>query len=186
MLVERSSMSAVADEGMELTEVPPEMWPTLSVVTGALERGRSAMSARARLRRRMGLGAPASDHEWPPGPVMVTRKRRLPRARVTTAGGPAAFESDGGSDAASIGAAFEEVAHAAEVAFALFAYVGGEEDCDGRMDAGIAKRRLRWREARTGRRRCRRCRGSGCAVSQCARSVRWRFRVERRCRDARR
>ena len=33
----------------------------------------------------MGLGVPASVQEWPPGPVMVTRKRRLPRARVTTA-----------------------------------------------------------------------------------------------------
>ena len=32
-----------------------------------------------------GLGTPASFQEWPPGPVMVTRKRRLPRARVTTA-----------------------------------------------------------------------------------------------------
>ena len=32
----------------------------------------------------MGLGVPASVQEWPPGPVTVTRKRRLPRARVTT------------------------------------------------------------------------------------------------------
>ena len=37
----------------------------------------------------MGFGFPASAQEWPPGPVMVTRKRRLPRARVTTAELPA-------------------------------------------------------------------------------------------------
>src|ERR1700733_8226422 len=46
---------------------------------------RAEIWARARLRRKIGLGVPASDQEWPPGPVMVTRKRRLPRARVTTA-----------------------------------------------------------------------------------------------------
>ena len=32
--VERMSRRAVADSGMELTEVPPEMWPTLMVVSG--------------------------------------------------------------------------------------------------------------------------------------------------------
>src|SRR5277367_4002687 len=83
--VERRSRRAVADSGMELMEVPPEMWPTLMVVRGLVGSLRSAMRARAWLRMRIGLGAPASDQEWPPGPVMVTRKRRLPRARVTTA-----------------------------------------------------------------------------------------------------
>ena len=32
--VERRSSRAVADSGMELMEVPPEMWPTLRVVRG--------------------------------------------------------------------------------------------------------------------------------------------------------
>jgi hypothetical protein len=75
--------------------------------------------ARARLRRRMGLGVPASAQEWPPGPVMVTRKRRLPRARVMAAEVPPP--------------------HSAKVAFAFFAYVGGEEDGDGWGDVGVAE-----------------------------------------------
>ena len=33
--VERRSSRAVADAGMELMEVPPEMWPTLMVVCGS-------------------------------------------------------------------------------------------------------------------------------------------------------
>jgi len=46
-------------------------------------------------------------------------------------GAAAAFECDGRGDAVTKWAALEEVAHAAEVSFALFAYVGGEEDGDG-------------------------------------------------------
>jgi len=46
-------------------------------------------------------------------------------------GAAAAFKRDGGGDAVAIGAALEEVTHAAEVAFALFAYVGGEENWMG-------------------------------------------------------
>ena len=45
--------------------------------------------------------------------------------------GAAAFERDGGGDAVAIGAVEEEVAHAAQVALALLAYVGGEEDGTG-------------------------------------------------------
>ena len=37
----------------------------------------------------------------------------------------------------AVGAVGEEMAHAAEVAFAFFAYVGGEEDGDGGLD-GLA------------------------------------------------
>ena len=54
-------------------------------------------------------------------------------------GAAAAFERDGGGDARAIGAALEEVTHAAEVAFAFFAYVRGEEDGDGWSDVGVAK-----------------------------------------------
>ena len=75
----------MADSGMELMEVPPEMWPTLMVVWGSAGSLRAAIWVRAWLSRRMGLGVPASVQEWPPGPVMVvTRKWRLPMARVTT------------------------------------------------------------------------------------------------------
>ena len=54
-------------------------------------------------------------------------------------GAAAAFERDGGGDAIAVGAAFEEVTHAAEIAFAFFAYVRGEEDGDGGGDVGVAK-----------------------------------------------
>ena len=58
---------------------------------------------------------------------------------VYDAGCSASFESDSGSDAASIRTSLEEIAHAAEVALALLTYVCCEEDCDRRMDAGIAQ-----------------------------------------------
>jgi hypothetical protein len=54
-------------------------------------------------------------------------------------GAAAAFERDGGGDACAVGAALEEMTHAAEIAFSFFAYVGGEEDGDGRCDVGVAK-----------------------------------------------
>ena len=55
-------------------------------------------------------------------------------------GAASAFECNGGGDAVAIGAALEEMTHAAEVAFALFAYVGGEEDGDGWGDFGVLER----------------------------------------------
>jgi len=54
-------------------------------------------------------------------------------------GGASAFEDESGGDAGSIRAALEEMTHAAKVAFALFAYVGGEEDGDGWGDVGEAE-----------------------------------------------
>ncbi len=42
----------------------------------------------ARPRMVMGLGTAASVQEWPPGPAMLTRKRRLPNPRVTAAAVP--------------------------------------------------------------------------------------------------
>ena len=89
----------MADSGMELMEVPPEMWPTLMVVRGLVGRRSLVSLVRARLRVRMGLGVPASVQEWPPGPVMVTRRRRLPRARVTTVLVPPPSRASGGGDA---------------------------------------------------------------------------------------
>ena len=66
-------------------------------------------------------------------------------------GAAAAFECDRRDDAIAIGAAFEEMAHAAEVAFALFANVGGEEHRDGRDDVGIAEGRGDGKKARESR-----------------------------------
>ncbi len=75
-------------------DVPPEICPGLSVVRGALPAasgfsvGRSASCAIPRLSSVMGFGVAASVHEWPPGPEIVTRNRRLPSARVTAAAVP--------------------------------------------------------------------------------------------------
>jgi len=51
--------------------------------------------------------------------------------------GASAFESDGGGDVRSVRAAGEKMAHAAEVAFALFPDVGGEEDRNGGGEFGV-------------------------------------------------
>ncbi len=52
----------------------------------------------------------------------------------------AAFEDDGCGDAIAVGGAGEQMAHAAQVADALFADVCGEEDGDGWLDLGVTER----------------------------------------------
>ena len=52
-----------------------------------------------------------------------------------------AFKRDGGCDTGAIRAAFKEVTHAAEIAFALFAYIGGEDDGDGWGDLRVTEGR---------------------------------------------
>ena len=54
-------------------------------------------------------------------------------------GGSAAFENDGGCDVLAVGAALKEMSHATEITLAFFAYIGTEEDGDGRHDAGVTK-----------------------------------------------
>lgn len=49
-----------------------------------------------------------------------------------------AFEGYSGGNAVPVGLVGEEVAHAAEVAFAFFSYVCGEEDGNGQGDVGVA------------------------------------------------
>ena len=82
-------MEAVAHSGMELTLVPPWIVPRFSVVRGSSGSGVWASAASAEARAAMGLGVPASVKLWPPGPLMVTWKRRLPRAWVTAESAPA-------------------------------------------------------------------------------------------------
>ena len=53
--------------------------------------------------------------------------------------GSGAFEGEQGADAAAVGAVLEQVTHAAEVALAFFADVGGEEESERRLDAGETK-----------------------------------------------
>ena len=68
MEAERRSTRAVADSGIELTDVPPEITPILNVVRGESGIWTSLNRASARERSTMGLGTPKSLHEWPPGP----------------------------------------------------------------------------------------------------------------------
>ena len=86
---------------------------------------------------RIGLGVPASVQEWPPGPVTVMRKRRLPRARVTTV----LFPLPSRAMAAAIRSRQGPLRKRCRMprrSLALFAYVYGEEDGDGWGDFGEA------------------------------------------------
>jgi hypothetical protein len=116
VLVERSSMRAVAEEGMELTDVCQSAAEKKDGIRGA------------------GVGPGVAA-----GAVDRDAEAKASEGASHDGGGSATFEGNGSGDAATIGASLEEIAHAAEVAFALFAYVGGEEDSGGRVDAGIAE-----------------------------------------------
>ena len=56
------------------TELPPSIVPTFSVVRVSRGWPVALRAAMAWLRMTMGLGAPASVQEWPPGPVTVREK----------------------------------------------------------------------------------------------------------------
>ena len=130
-------MEAVALSGMELTLVPPWMVPRLRVVLGFSGSGVRATVARAMASAAMGLGVPASVKLWPPGPLMVTWKRRLPRAWVTAESAPGAIEDDVGGDATGEGRLLVEMADAAQIAFAFFAYVAEHDDGSGELNLGV-------------------------------------------------
>src|SRR5713226_4663936 len=87
--VERISTRMLADSGMEFTEVPPRITPMLKVVLGDEGTGVSVNASMARASTRIGLGAPKSLQECPPGPRTMTSKRRLPRASATIVSDPA-------------------------------------------------------------------------------------------------
>ena len=139
--VERMSIRAVADSGMELMEVPPEMWPTLMVVRGSLGSLRACDLSEGVAEEEDGIGSAGVG----PGVAAGTGDGD---AEAETAEGSsddgrtaAAFKRDGCGDAGAVGAALEEVTHSAKIAFALFAYVGGEDDGDGWSDVGVTKGR---------------------------------------------
>ena len=83
------STRMLADSGIEFTEVPPRITPTLNVVLGEDGTGVCANACTARASTTMGLGAPKSLQECPPGPRTMTSKRRLPRASATMVSEPA-------------------------------------------------------------------------------------------------
>ena len=86
---ERMSTLMAADSGIEFTEVPPVITPTLKVVFGEAGTGVRANRSMARASTTIGLAVPKSLQEWPPGPKIVTRKRLLPSASVTMVSVPA-------------------------------------------------------------------------------------------------
>src|SRR5215831_21319027 len=79
----------LADSGIELTEVPPRITPMLNVLLGTAETGVWQKPSMARARITIGLGAPKSLHECPPGPRTIISKRRLPSASATIVSEPA-------------------------------------------------------------------------------------------------
>src|SRR5450631_2251727 len=87
--VERISTFILAASGMEFTEVPPRITPILNVVFGVVGTGVAVKVSIALARITIGLGAPKSLHECPPGPRTITSKRRLPRASATIVSAPA-------------------------------------------------------------------------------------------------
>src|SRR5579872_6400439 len=87
--VERISTFMLADSGIEFTEVPPRITPILKVVFGTEGTVVAVNVSIALARITMGLGAPKSLQECPPGPRTITSKRRLPRASATIVSAPA-------------------------------------------------------------------------------------------------
>src|SRR5579872_7307137 len=81
---ERRSTLIAAFAGIEFTEVPPSIVPTLYVVLGLSGAGVLRKSAMPRASALMGLATPKSDQLWPPGPLMVISTRREAKAAVVT------------------------------------------------------------------------------------------------------
>ncbi len=67
------SISMTASPAIALTEVPPEMVPTVKVVFGSFGVLRSPIFAIARPIAWMALGRPKLLKLWPPGPLKVAR-----------------------------------------------------------------------------------------------------------------
>ncbi len=119
--VERMSRSAVADSGMELMEVPPEMWPTLMVVSGFGGEFESGDVGEGLAEEKDGVVGAGVGPGVTAGAGDGDAEAKAAEGSGDDGGVAAAFERDGGGDAVAVGAAFEEVTHAAEVAFAFFA-----------------------------------------------------------------
>ncbi len=105
---------------------------------GLASDGRADSADRPRAISRMGLGTSASLQECPPGPLMVTPEAPAAEGSGDRDSGPGALQCQGGGDSVAVWPVFEDVAHAAEVAFTLLADVGAEEDGRRRRDVGEA------------------------------------------------
>ena len=67
------STSIHASKGIEFTDVPPPMRPTLNVVLGTSGTWKSAIWAMARPSAWIGFTRPKAPKLCPPGPLNVTR-----------------------------------------------------------------------------------------------------------------
>ena len=70
---DRMSSSIHPSNGIELTDVPPPMRPTLNVVRGCFGTCSSWIFAIARPIAPIGFAMPKAPKLWPPGPLKVTR-----------------------------------------------------------------------------------------------------------------
>ena len=131
---------ASALSGIEFTLMPPRMVPRLSVVRGSSGSGVSASAASAVASAAMGLGVPASVKLWPPGPgdrdPIAPAAQRLRHGRVRAG----AIQHNVRGNAAGQRAVLVEVAHAAQIAFALFAHIAQQDERRGQFDLGFEQR----------------------------------------------
>src|ERR1700676_898691 len=79
---ERRSTLIDASAGIEFTEVPPSISPTLNDVRGFSGTGTFTKRAIPRASAWIGFGAPKSDQLCPPGPLILISKRREARAEL--------------------------------------------------------------------------------------------------------
>src|SRR5579872_485465 len=81
---DRKSIFIIACEGIEFTDEPPSISPTLKLVRG--DSGTRAATKRAipRPNAWIGFGTPKSDQLWPPGPLRTTSTLRDASAAVVT------------------------------------------------------------------------------------------------------
>ena len=131
----------LADSGMEFTEVPPRITPILNVVLGAVGTVVAAKVSMALPKITIGLGAPKSLHECPPGPRTMTSKRRLPKASATIVSAPAPSSTSVWAIEFFPARRGKDVPHPSEIAFSLFANIANEHERQGMADAHRSQQR---------------------------------------------
>ena len=91
-------------------------------------------------RTTIGLGTPKSLQEWPPGPVTVTSKRRLPRPSAMIESVPAPSIMMEKSIDIFPARLVEDVPDTAQIAFAFFPHIADEDDRAKPAQTGFAQR----------------------------------------------
>ena len=139
-LVERKSMEAWALSGMEFTLVPPWMVPRFRVVRGSFRQAGLSQAGQGRSQRGDGVGracigkavaAGADD-----GDLVAAAAQGLGDGRVRAG----AIQNDVGGDAAGQRTLAVKMAHAAQIAFALFAHIAQKDERRGQFNPGLDQR----------------------------------------------